>query len=129
MYLLRKMLNMEEEITKSDNTEKKQIPNRIPDEKGRMIFPPGVSGNPAGRPKGSISIKAAIKKRLEENPEELKEIVEHFVKKNRELMWQMIEGRPSQQVDLGNVDELPFMIKIHSPKKCPPYLAQFKTAK
>ena len=108
---------MEEEITKSDNTEKKQIPNRIPDEKGRMIFPPGVSGNPAGRPKGSISIKAAIKKRLEENPEELKEIVEHFVKKNRELMWQMIEGRPSQQVDLGNVDELPFMIKIQKDDK------------
>ena len=112
MYPLRKMLNMEEEITKSDNTEKKQIPNRIPDEKGRMIFPPGVSGNPAGRPKGSISIKSAIKKRLEENPEELKEIVEHFVKKNRELMWQMIEGRPQQQVDLGNKGELPFMINI-----------------
>jgi len=95
------------EETKSDNTEKKQIPNRIPDEKGRMIFPPGVSGNPAGRPKGSISIKSEIKKRLEEHPEELKEIVEHFIKKNRELMWQMIEGRPQQQIDLeGTITEI-----------------------
>ena len=63
-------------------------------------FMPGVSGNPKGRPKGSLSIKAEIKKRLENNPEELKEIVEHFIKKNRELMWQMIEGRPQQQVGL-----------------------------
>lgn len=37
----------------SENTEKKQIPNRIPDSKGRMVFPPGVSGNPAGKPKGT----------------------------------------------------------------------------
>ena len=97
---------MNEEL-KPENTGTIQ---EIRDDKGRFI--PGVSGNPAGKPKGSLSIKAAIKKRLEDNPEELKEIVEHFVKTNRELMWQMIEGRPVQQVELGNAGELPFQIKI-----------------
>ena len=98
---------MDEELTKPENTGEVQ---EIRDDKGRFL--PGISGNPAGKPKGSLSIKAAIKRRLEDNPEELKEVVEHFVKKNRELMWQMIEGRPSQQVDLGNADDLPFQIII-----------------
>ena len=57
---------------------------------------PGIGG----RPKGSLSIKEQIKKRLEENPEEVKEIVEHFIKTNRELMWQMLEGKPKQQMEV-----------------------------
>jgi len=32
-------------------------------------FPPGVSGNPDGRPIGSISIVALLKRKLEEIPE------------------------------------------------------------
>ncbi len=92
---------------KSDITEKKH--RGAPKE---YLFKPGVSGNPAGRPKGSLSIKAEIIKRLNENPEELKDIVEYFVKEKRDLMWQMIEGRPAQQVDVGNAGELPFIINI-----------------
>ena len=60
-------------------------------------FAEGTSPGP-GRTPGSISIKEQIRKRLEEKPEELKEIVEYFVKNNRELMWQMLEGRPQQDV-------------------------------
>lgn len=41
--------------------------NQERDEKGR--FPPGVSGNPAGRPKGSLSLLTLIKNKLEEAPE------------------------------------------------------------
>ena len=56
-------------------------------------------GNPGGgRPKGSISIKDKVRQYLEDHPEDVEQIVEHFVKTNRELMWQMLEGRPSQDV-------------------------------
>ena len=75
----------------------KQIPNRIPDEKGRMVFPPGVSGNPAGRPKEK-TIKERVREWLEEHPEDMQGFVKHFVKKNKELAWQMLEGRPPQDV-------------------------------
>jgi hypothetical protein len=54
------------EAGKPDLTEKKQIIDRVPDEKGRMIFPPGQSGNPNGRPKGTFSMVTLIKKKAVE---------------------------------------------------------------
>lgn len=85
-----------------ENTEKKQ--RKAKSLKNLKPFKPGQSGNPAGRPKGSISIKDKIRQHLENNPDEVEEIVRHFVKNNRELMWQMLEGRPSQ--DVGVTGEL-----------------------
>ena len=60
-------------------------------------FAVGNSGGP-GRPKGSLSIKDLVRQHLEDNPGDLKEYVEHFIKKNRELSWQMLEGRPQQDI-------------------------------
>ena len=34
------------------------------------------------------------------NPKEVEEIVKHFVTKNRELMWQMLEGSPKSTTDM-----------------------------
>ena len=64
-------------------------------------FLPNNNANPEGRPKGKLSIRQQILNRLEDNPEELKEIVEYFIKDNRELMWQMLEGKPKQDMELG----------------------------
>jgi hypothetical protein len=64
-------------------------------------FPKGVSGNPKGRPKGSLSIKDAVRQHLEANPTDFQEFVAHFIKDNRELAWQMLEGRPSQDVGIA----------------------------
>jgi hypothetical protein len=82
-------------------------PIKLPDNSGEKqernpdgTFPPGVSGNPAGRPKGSVSIRDQIRKKLEENPDLLMEIVDYFIKNNRELMWQMLEGKPKMQMEM-----------------------------
>ena len=61
---------------------------------------PGQSGNPAGRPKGSISIKDEVRKYLEAHPLDVQEIVKHFVTENRELMWTMLEGSPKSTSDI-----------------------------
>lgn len=80
-------------MTNADNTATKQ---RVV---GRP-FPKGVSGNPAGRPKRSFSIKDAIRQTLEANPDKLKEVVQYFIDENRELMWQMLEGSPRSVTNL-----------------------------
>lgn len=81
------------------------------DEKGRLVkgTPPGP-----GRPKGSVSIKDKVRQYLESHPEEVEAIVAHFVKNNRELMWQMLEGRPSQQTDVTTAGEAiqPVLVKF-----------------
>ena len=63
------------------------------------------NANPAGRPKGR-TIKERIREYLEDNPEEMLAFVEHFVKDNRALAWQMLEGRPPQDVTSGG-EKLP----------------------
>lgn len=62
-----------------------------------------------GRPKGSKSIKDAVRKYLEDNPEDFEEFIEHFIKGNRELAWQMLEGRPAQDLTSGGekIEQIP----------------------
>lgn len=85
-----------------------ETPRIKTDEKGRFVE--GTAPGP-GRPKGSISIKDRVRQYLEANPEDVEEIVRHFVKKNRELMWQMLEGRPSQGIEhSGEITERQYII-------------------
>jgi hypothetical protein len=65
----------------------------------RTRFKPGQSGNPKGRPKGT-SIKDRVRHYLENNPAEMEKFVAHFVTKNRELAWQMLEGKPKQSSEV-----------------------------
>lgn len=61
----------------------------IRDERGR--FRPGLSGNPAGKPAGALSITAEIKKRLQEIPEgQQKSYLELLV--NRILKQAVVDG-------------------------------------
>lgn len=72
-------------------------------------FLPGQSGNPSGRPAGSISIKDKVRQYLEDNPESLREMVEKFVKTKPELVWQMLEGRPGQKTQLSGPNDAPLL--------------------
>lgn len=60
-----------------------------------------VKGDPninrKGRPKEK-TIKERVRDWLEEHPEDMQAFVQFFVKKNRDLAWQMLEGKPQQDI-------------------------------
>src|SRR3990167_82382 len=61
-------------------------------------FLKGEAPKSPGRPLGSISIKDRVRQYLENSPKDMEAYVKHFVEKNRELSWQMLEGRPTQDL-------------------------------
>ncbi len=69
------------------------------DSKGRFVK--GHKKLGSGKPKGYISIKARITQYLKKNPEKLDELVSYYLndKKMRELLWKMLDGMPSQQIE------------------------------
>jgi hypothetical protein len=85
-------------------------------------FKEGVSGNPAGRPKGSISITTLIKQKLQEVPKGKKKsyaellvdrVMERAIKGDYPMIrqiWSYIDGMPKKymgiDVDKGNLEEL-----------------------
>jgi len=70
------------------------------DNKGLLVkgTPPGP-----GRPKGSISIKDKIRKRLQENPDQFDSLVDYYMENEqpvmRKLLWEMLDGKPKESVD------------------------------
>ena len=91
------------------------------DEFGR--FPKGVSGNPAGRPEGSISllndVKRSLLKLAKEKPEEYKALIDDYWedKEKRKFLMEMIDGKPKQQTDLtSDGDKIQFIIGRNNDK-------------
>jgi len=92
------------------------------DEKGR--FKPGQSGNPAGKPEGSLSLTAAIKKRLKElSPDQKRtaldwladNIIQDALDNNnamRKMIWNYMDGMPKQSLEIEG--ELPIQkVEFH----------------
>jgi len=79
-----------------DLTGEKQV-NR--DESGRFIE--GTSGNPNGRPKGSLSITTTIKKYYETHPEEFEVLCKELREDRsmRKLLWNYIDGKPKELIE------------------------------
>jgi uncharacterized protein YeaO (DUF488 family) len=79
-------------------------------------FPKGVSGNPAGRPKGSISPIARVKQIFEEKPEQFEAFITEYITDpaNRKHIVEMIDGKPLQNTDITSNGEsiTPILVKF-----------------
>lgn len=93
---------MSEEI--GIETEEKPI---VRDEKG--LFQEGTAPGP-GRPKGRFSITTQIIKFLEENPDKSKEIIEWLLENKKDLVWQMIDPKPPQDLNIGGQPDNPVRV-------------------
>lgn len=71
-------------------------------------FKPGQSGNPGGRPKGTVSLKEYAKKYLRELDEEEK--LDFMKGLSKDIIWKMAEGNP--QSDLTSAGEAIIPIPI-----------------
>ena len=80
--------------------------NKIDNLKGAG-FQPGKSGNPNGRPKGSISLVERLKKRLREHPEQIDTILDALFEqaingssKHLEIILDRIDGKVADKVEI-----------------------------
>src|SRR3990167_10040925 len=71
--------------------------SKVPEQLRPWQFKPGVSGNPGGRPKGSVSLKEYARKMLMELPDEEKLEFMRGLDKNE--VWRMAEGNPKQDTE------------------------------
>jgi len=73
-----------------------------------------IKGHPkkGGKQLGSISIKTKIKQIFQKDPKRFKKFINELIDKQPSLVWQMLEGKPPQDITLGENPELPFNIII-----------------
>lgn len=67
------------------------------------LYKKGQSGNPNGRPKGSISMKTYIKNKLATMTDEEREIFLEGI--DKKVLWEMAEGKAEAKAEVtGDID-------------------------
>jgi hypothetical protein len=95
-------------MSKNKHNADKTVPKQLEP----YAFKPGESGNPAGRPVGSVSIMGRIKTLFAENPELFAGYIADIVadKNMRKEVLQQIDGKPVQPI--SGVDGNPIVLQI-----------------
>jgi hypothetical protein len=88
---------MEEDIELENDAEEQQDISKVPKQLQPHVYKKGQSGNPNGRPAGSLSLKEYLKKKLATMTDEERE--EYLDGIDKHKIWEMAEGKASQDVD------------------------------
>jgi len=84
-------------------------------------FKKGESGNPDGRPVGSISALSRLKKEFREHPEKFDEYMERYISNpaNEKHVMEMLDGKPTQMVTGKDGESLlqPVLVQIINDKQ------------
>lgn len=73
------------------------------------LYKKGQSGNPAGRPKGSKSIKTYLQEKFNNMSEEERE--DFLEGMPKEIIWKMAEGNPKQDIS-GEIEVTKKIISV-----------------
>lgn len=89
-------------MSKTDTTVKKQGKGRTTEHLKKYQWVKGESGNPNGRPPGSISPTDEIRKMFARNEVDFHEFLEEYLndKANRKHVIEMLDGKPSEKIDV-----------------------------
>ena len=80
------------------DSEEQQDISKVPKQLQPHVYKKGQSGNPNGRPVGSVSMKTYVRnKLLSMTDEEREEFLQGIDKK---VLWEMSEGKAKQDVDV-----------------------------
>lgn len=80
-----------------DEEQRENSESKVPKNLQPHIYKKGQSGNPNGRPKGSISLKEYARRMIQKmTPEEREEYLEGLDKK---FIWEMAEGKAESKTE------------------------------
>lgn len=102
----------DEEDIIEDEVVEQQKNSKVPKQLQPWMFKKGQSGNPSGRPKGSVSLKEWAKNYIQTLTDE--ERLEFLEGMNKKDVWEMAEGKAKQDTDITSNGETiqPILVKF-----------------
>lgn len=80
-----------------EEAQEQQENSKVPPQLRKYVFKQGVSGNPGGRPRGSVSMKTFAQNYLLAMPE--KDRIDFLNTLDPKTIWEMSEGKAKQDME------------------------------